>query len=191
MVAAILDEQQSLAIGRPFEPRYLARHARQPVRTRRFAPQPDFAFADKGKPRAVARENRRMAFADQGRLPACGREDEQALLGRRRLRRDIGCGPVGIFGIAALHEGDRRAVASQREIGQLLPVILCKSGDCACALSRRRDPEVARAGGIFDPGETGGILRADQPTGDRKSKRLGEIVGARRLCCEQGAKPEA
>ncbi|MCY1171314.1 hypothetical protein D9M73_114200 [compost metagenome] len=122
-----------------------------------------------------------MALTHPFRRAASGRGDEKLLLGRRRAGGGIGDAAIGKFRIAAAHESEPRAIPRQREIGQLLPVILSKRGDRARRPTPRRDPDVTHAARIFDPGKARRIGRPHQPARNRQSQGRGQIIGHCRL----------
>ncbi len=171
VILAIVDEQQFRSVGRPGQPIDRARDAHDPRRFAARARQPDLALAAERDRIARRREDRLMPLPDQHRRRAVERRDVELLLGRSGQQPGIGQLAVRKFGIAAIDEGELRAVAAEHQIGKLDPVILRVSGELACRLALVGHPDVAHAGRILDPGEACHILRTDQIARNRQRER--------------------
>ena len=128
VIVPVRHERQRPSVGRPGG--RLARPARVEQLLGRLRPvdrcDPDLLVPHERDPRAVGRGRRFIAVADQARRAARDRHRPDLNLRLDRVPGRIGrCLRLAVRSvIAATHVDQRRAVAGERQLRQLLPVIL-------------------------------------------------------------------
>jgi hypothetical protein len=180
IVSAMADEEQPPSVGGPLQPPDLAPGRGELARLAAALPKPDLAAPGEGEARPVGGEGRRMAVADRERLAASGRSHEDLLPGRGGLGGRVRHRVVAGIGVSAANEGEAGPVGAQRQIVELLPVVLGEGGQPTRRPPGLSEPDVANARQVLDPGEARSVLGPDQLGGDRQRQSGGQRVRLRR-----------
>jgi hypothetical protein len=168
MVAAVADERETRAVGRPAQVADLAAGVERlrRLRVRREPDEPCLVLRDVGDA-AVRRRRRTVTLRQAARRSARhGRDPDllEAALGRGEGIRELA------LAVAALpaREDDACAVGREREVGDVEAVVVGEPRQRPSRpAGRLGDPDVARAAVVVSPGD---------PRGARRSLRRGRPV---------------
>src|SRR5438876_1522231 len=180
VVSPAADERELRAVRRPVERLRAATRVYELLGLRAVGERrpPNQSLVEKRDAIALRGDRGRVTLAQPARRAARGGDDPERLLGARRRRQRVRvlAAPVGV---AATNVDERPSVRDPGELADLLSVVLLVGRQRPpLIVGARRDPDVAHALRVEDPGERPTRRRRHELVGERRGERLLDREGA-------------
>src|SRR5437016_3231273 len=174
VVSAATHKRELRAVGGPAERLRAAARVHELLGLRAVGERrpPDLSLVEKGHAIAFRGDGGRVALTQAARRTARGGDDPERLLDARGQRQRVRVLAPSVGG-AATHVDERPCVGCPGEFPDLLPIVfLVARHRAALVLGAGRDPDVAHALRVEDPGERSTRRRSHELVGKRRGERL-------------------